>query len=214
MTGTIEIDSSCKEADVFTRVTNMYQRKSLVLEKLVARMITTKNAYEDGRNYGLLHRKHSYWSHHTTWTWSNSGSSEHLSISGYDVFVKAYAGAWEVETHKKDIFKRKQQEGNLLWSFMPALRDPGAPKLSTYNFSISPVDLVSALINIKEARFPKEIYYNQKKGNIDLWCNYHNTHGHLSGDYKHFWIEVAQLLKVGHLKEFLGDRAKHNLNKN
>ncbi|MCD9640476.1 hypothetical protein HAX54_025813 [Datura stramonium] len=51
----------------------------------------------------------------------------------------------------------------------------GLPRLSKYNFNIILSDLVSTLKDIKEARFPKDIYSNPDRRNMDLWCEYHNT---------------------------------------
>ncbi|XP_016492830.1 uncharacterized protein LOC107812287 [Nicotiana tabacum] len=64
--------------------------------------------------------------------------------------------------------------------------------------------------NIKEARFPKPMRYDPKHRDPNLWCEYHGTNGHRTGDYRHLREEVATLLKNGHLKEFLTDRAKNN----
>ncbi|XP_016466990.2 uncharacterized protein LOC107789645 [Nicotiana tabacum] len=44
----------------------------------------------------------------------------------------------------------------------------------------------------------------------NLWCKYHGTIGHQTGDCRHLHEEVATLLKNGHLREFLSDRAKNN----
>ncbi|XP_019232535.1 PREDICTED: uncharacterized protein LOC109213220 [Nicotiana attenuata] len=60
-------------------------------------------------------------------------------------------------------------------------------RLSDYNFNISLVVLVSAMRNVKEAR---------------------------TRDCRHLREEVAALLKNGHLRELLGDRAKNNYGKN
>ncbi|XP_070049135.1 uncharacterized protein [Nicotiana tomentosiformis] len=38
--------------------------------------------------------------------------------------------------------------------------------------------------------------------------------GHWTGDYRHLREEVATLLKNGHLREFLSDRAKNNYSRN
>ncbi|XP_070057652.1 uncharacterized protein [Nicotiana tomentosiformis] len=68
--------------------------------------------------------------------------------------------------------------------------------------------------NIKEARFPRPMksYSNQRDPN--LWCEYHGTNGHRTGDCRHLREEVATLLKNGHLREFLSNRAKNNYGHN
>ncbi|XP_075091640.1 uncharacterized protein LOC142171833 [Nicotiana tabacum] len=64
--------------------------------------------------------------------------------------------------------------------------------------------------NIKEAQFPRPMTYDPSQRNPNLWCEYHGTHGHITGDYWHLREEVATLLNNGHLKELLSDLAKNN----
>nr|XP_009596366.1 uncharacterized protein LOC104092460 [Nicotiana tomentosiformis] len=92
----------------------------------------------------------------------------------------------------------------------PGLQGPPYPKLSEYNFNISVVELVSAMKNIKEVRFPRPMRSNPSQRDPNLWCEYHDTNGHRTEDCRHFREEVATLLKNGHLREFLSDRAKNN----
>ena len=35
------------------------------------------------------------------------------------------------------------------------------------------------------------------------FCEFHNDHGHYTVDYKQLKVEITQLLRQGHLKEFL-----------
>lgn len=49
---------------------------------------------------------------------------------------------------------------------------------------------------------------------LNLWCEFHDTHGHRIGDCQHFREEVAILLKNGHLREFLSDSTKNNYERN
>lgn len=55
---------------------------------------------------------------------------------------------------------------------------------------------------------------NPDRRNHDLWCYFHNNHWHLTGDCNHLKAEVAQLLRVGHLKKILNDWSKHILSRN
>ncbi|XP_075083532.1 uncharacterized protein LOC142167266 [Nicotiana tabacum] len=64
--------------------------------------------------------------------------------------------------------------------------------------------------NIKEARFPKPMRSDPSQRDPDLWCEYHGMIGHWTGDCRHLREEVATLLKNGHLREFLSDRARSN----
>ncbi|GMN68863.1 hypothetical protein TIFTF001_037912 [Ficus carica] len=55
-----------------------------------------------------------------------------------------------------------------------------------------------------------------ERRNMDLYCEFHHDHGHLTGDCKVLRYEVAKLLKKGHLKEFLSEKGRrmYGLDKN
>ncbi|XP_070050927.1 uncharacterized protein [Nicotiana tomentosiformis] len=92
--------------------------------------------------------------------------------------------------------------------------DYSYPRLSKYNFNVNVLELTSALRNIKEAQFPKPMWSDPIHRDPNLWCEYHGTNGHRTGDCRHLREEVALLLKNGHLIEFLSDRAKNNYGRN
>nr|XP_016467871.1 PREDICTED: uncharacterized protein LOC107790459 [Nicotiana tabacum] len=93
-------------------------------------------------------------------------------------------------------------------------RDPSYPRLSEYKFNVSIVELVSAMGNTKEAWFPKLMRSDPSQRDPNLWCEYHSTNGHRTGDCRHLREEVETLLKNSHLKEFLSDWAKNNYGRN
>nr|XP_016435097.1 PREDICTED: uncharacterized protein LOC107761385 [Nicotiana tabacum] len=93
---------------------------------------------------------------------------------------------------------------------MSCSRDPSYPRLSEYNFNDSVVELLSAMRNIKEARFSKPMRSDPSQRDPNLYCEYHGTNGHRTGVCWHLSEEVATLLKNGHLKEFISDRSKNN----
>ncbi|XP_016466034.1 uncharacterized protein LOC107788820 [Nicotiana tabacum] len=68
--------------------------------------------------------------------------------------------------------------------------------------------------NIKEAWFLKSMRSDPSQRDPNLWCEYHSTNGHRTRDCRHLREEVATLLKNGHLREFLSDRAKNNYGRN
>ncbi|XP_019260504.1 PREDICTED: uncharacterized protein LOC109238489 [Nicotiana attenuata] len=68
--------------------------------------------------------------------------------------------------------------------------------------------------NIKETWFPRSLRFDPNQRDPNLWCEYHGTNGHRTGDYRHLREEVVTLLKYGHLKDFLSDRAKINYGRN
>ncbi|KAF3549509.1 hypothetical protein DY000_02007903 [Brassica cretica] len=49
--------------------------------------------------------------------------------------------------------------------------------------------------------------------NPNRWYDFHHYHGHKSKDCVTLRIEVNELLKKGHLREFLSDKAKNLVNK-
>ncbi|XP_019226712.1 PREDICTED: uncharacterized protein LOC109208126 [Nicotiana attenuata] len=93
-------------------------------------------------------------------------------------------------------------------------RDSSYPKLSEYNFNVNVVELVSSMRNIKEARFPKPMRSDPSQRDPNFYCEYHGKNGHRTRDCRHLREEVATLLKNGHLREFLSDRAKNNYGRN
>nr|XP_009796953.1 PREDICTED: uncharacterized protein LOC104243463 [Nicotiana sylvestris]XP_016468040.1 PREDICTED: uncharacterized protein LOC107790604 [Nicotiana tabacum] len=95
-----------------------------------------------------------------------------------------------------------------------ASRDISYPRLSKYNFNVSVVELVSAMRNIKKARFPKTMRSNPIQKDPNLWCEYHETNGHRTGDCRNLRDEVEPSLKNGHIREFISDWAKNNYDRN
>ncbi|XP_059288988.1 uncharacterized protein LOC132042478 [Lycium ferocissimum] len=82
------------------------------------------------------------------------------------------------------------------------------PRISEYNFSVNTSDLVSAIGRIAEARWPRPLRSDPNQRDPNMICEYHGTHGHRTEDYRQLKEEVARLLKNGHLREFLSERAK------
>ncbi|XP_019246399.1 PREDICTED: uncharacterized protein LOC109226052 [Nicotiana attenuata] len=109
---------------------------------------------------------------------------------------------------------RSQSNRSLQEKEAPGSQDPTYPRLSDYNFTIILVELVSVMRSIKEARFPNPIQSDPSKRDPNLWCEFHGTHGHRTGDCRHLREEVATLLKNGHLREFLSNHAKNNCGRN
>ncbi|XP_048599799.1 uncharacterized protein LOC125579931 [Brassica napus] len=49
--------------------------------------------------------------------------------------------------------------------------------------------------------------------NPGFWCDFHRDHGHKMEDWVALKIEVNELLKKGHLREFLSEKSKSHLSK-
>ncbi|XP_059310847.1 uncharacterized protein LOC132062261 [Lycium ferocissimum] len=99
-------------------------------------------------------------------------------------------------------------------------RAPGnreTPRLSEYNFCVDVATLAAAVIRNKETRHPRPIQSDPEKRDKSLICKYHHTHGHRIEDCRQLREEVPRLFNLGHLREFLIERAKthfKNLNSN
>ncbi|XP_070040127.1 uncharacterized protein [Nicotiana tomentosiformis] len=148
-----------------------------------------------------------------------------------DSFIKAHVGAKKVQARKADIFRIAQGEPELLREFITQFQNermlllvvPGewAAEAFTKGLNLMSQD---ASQKLKESlhEFQAMIWmdvHNQYESKIrikddqrdpNLWCEYHGTNGHRTGDCRHLREEVETLLKNGNLKEFLSGRAKNN----
>ncbi|XP_059315483.1 uncharacterized protein LOC132066119 [Lycium ferocissimum] len=82
------------------------------------------------------------------------------------------------------------------------------PRLPEYNFCIDVATIAAAVIRNRETRHPRPIQSDPEKRDKSLICKYHHTHGHRTEDCRQLREEVARLFNLGHLQEFLSERAK------
>ncbi|XP_059285871.1 uncharacterized protein LOC132039401 [Lycium ferocissimum] len=82
------------------------------------------------------------------------------------------------------------------------------PRLSEYNFCVDVATIAAAVIRNRETRHPRPIQYDPEKRDKSLICKYHHTHSHRTEDCRQWREEVARLFNLGHLREFLSERAK------
>ncbi|XP_059315834.1 uncharacterized protein LOC132066555 [Lycium ferocissimum] len=85
-----------------------------------------------------------------------------------------------------------------------------SPRLSEYNFNVDSAAIVAAIGRIEGVRWPRPLRTDPSQRDPNLICEYHGTHGHRTDDCKGLRDEVARLLKNGHLREFLSERAKNH----
>ncbi|XP_019233690.1 PREDICTED: uncharacterized protein LOC109214250 [Nicotiana attenuata] len=158
----------------------------------------------------------------TIWADVHNRYESKIRIKDDQVGFRSSAKGREKNKEKsKDDFDTDRRRSDRGWNNRslqdketPGTRDPSYPRLSEYNFNVSVVKLVSAMRNIKEAWFPKPMRSNPSQRDPNLWCEYHETNGHQTGDCRHLQEKVATLLKNGHLREILSDRAKNNYGRN
>ncbi|XP_060210401.1 uncharacterized protein LOC132637306 [Lycium barbarum] len=68
--------------------------------------------------------------------------------------------------------------------------------------------IAAVVIRNRETRHPRPIQFDLEKRDKSLICKYHHTHGHRTEDCRQLREEVARLFNLGHLREFLSERAK------
>ncbi|XP_070032750.1 uncharacterized protein [Nicotiana tomentosiformis] len=150
-------------------------------------------------------------------------------------FIKAHAGARKVQAQKADIFRIVQGESELLREFvtqfqknkmfLPVVPDEWEAEAFTKGLNLRSSNaswkLKEILLEFQAItwvdvhnRYESKITIKDDQRDPNLWCEYYGTNGHRTGDCRHLWKEVATLLKKGHLREFLSDRAKKNYGRN
>ena len=63
----------------------------------------------------------------------------------------------------------------------------------------------------KTIRWPGKMVALRDKQDASKWCDFHGDHGHRTEYCTALKLEVAELLKRGHLKDLLTDKGKSTL---
>ncbi|KAF3574796.1 hypothetical protein F2Q69_00059725 [Brassica cretica] len=80
------------------------------------------------------------------------------------------------------------------------------------HLSISKPEMVNVLRQMcQQVKWPQKMKAPNSFWNPWLWCDLHRDHGHKTEDCIALRIEVNELLKKGHLSEFLSEKAKSHL---
>ena len=69
------------------------------------------------------------------------------------------------------------------------------------------------ICKISQVKWPQKMKAPYSFWNPGLWCDFHCDNGHKTEDCVALKIEVNELLKKGHLREFLSEKAKSHLSK-
>ncbi|XP_057780163.1 uncharacterized protein LOC130998773 [Salvia miltiorrhiza] len=94
----------------------------------------------------------------------------------------------------------------------PTTRPRERAKLPEYLLSISPVELVTALMNLGDkVSWPEKMRDPPDQRDRSKWCDFHSDHGHRTDECIALRLEVANLLKKGHLTNYLTDKGKQTL---
>ncbi|XP_057771106.1 uncharacterized protein LOC130990895 [Salvia miltiorrhiza] len=94
----------------------------------------------------------------------------------------------------------------------PSTRPHERAKLPEYLLSISPVEAVTALMNLGDkVSWPEKMRAPPDQRDRSKWCDFHSDHGHRTDECIALRLEVASLLKKGHLTNYLTDKGKQTL---
>ncbi|XP_057791045.1 uncharacterized protein LOC131008168 [Salvia miltiorrhiza] len=94
----------------------------------------------------------------------------------------------------------------------PSTRPRERAKLPEYLLSISPVEAVTALMNLGDkVSWPEKMRAPPDQRDRSKWCDFHSDHGHRTDKCIALRLEVANLLKKGHLTNYLTDKGKQTL---
>ncbi|KAL5569967.1 hypothetical protein UlMin_026542 [Ulmus minor] len=89
------------------------------------------------------------------------------------------------------------------------IRAEERPRLPEYNLSIEPTELVGVLKGIREAvKWPQKMKSTPGTQDTKKWCEFHRDHGHRTDECHALRLEVAELLKQGHLKDLLTEHGR------
>ncbi|XP_009796719.1 uncharacterized protein [Nicotiana sylvestris] len=153
----------------------------------------------------------------TTWQDVHNWYESKIRIEDDQLRFSASAKGWDGEKNKeksKDDFNTDLLS-SIGW-FSPPIGELIAAGIIGHKGQgdISIVELVLDMSNIREARFSKLMRSDPDQRYPNLWCKHNRTNVHRTGDCQHLCEEVEILLKNGHLREFLIDRAKNNHGRN
>ncbi|KAF3595126.1 hypothetical protein DY000_02021696 [Brassica cretica] len=80
------------------------------------------------------------------------------------------------------------------------------------HLSVSRPELINVLRQMgQQVKWPQKMKAPDSFRNPGFWCQFHRDHGHKTEDCVALKIEVNELLKKGHLREFLSEKAKIHL---
>ncbi|KAF3598042.1 hypothetical protein DY000_02020700 [Brassica cretica] len=82
------------------------------------------------------------------------------------------------------------------------------------HLSVSRPELINVLRQMgQQVKWPQKMKAPDSFWNPGFWCDFHRDHGHKTEDCVALKIEVNELLRKGHLREFLSEKAKSHLSK-
>ncbi|XP_031247962.1 uncharacterized protein LOC116105691 [Pistacia vera] len=102
-----------------------------------------------------------------------------------------------------------QQERHSAGHIDRAPIQPYRYKMSDYNLNIEPTKVVALMKEMgKVVKWLAKLPYFGARRDTTKWCEFHGDHGHVTTDCITLCLEVVELLKRGHLQDFLTNKGK------